>query len=54
MGNSGSYGLQIDVQRVAMDDTHDPRAVAQKKNKVMDSYSFGISSSGMPYLSQHT
>jgi hypothetical protein len=46
MGNSGSYGLQIDVQKVSMADSPDPRALAKKHDKVIDSYSFGISSSG--------
>lgn len=47
MGNSGSYGLQIDVQKVAMAESPDRRAIAKKQDKVIDSYSFGISSSGM-------
>ena len=46
MGNSGSYGLQIDVQKLAITDDGNPNAVAKKQDKVIDTYSFGISSSG--------
>lgn len=51
MGNSGSYGLQIDVQKVALAEPGNPRALASKQDKIIDSYSFGISSSGSDYSS---
>ena len=49
MGNSGSYGLQIEVQKLALTDEGNNRAIAKKQDKVIDSYSFGISSSGTPF-----
>lgn len=52
MGNSGSYGLQIEVQKLAMTESDHPRAIANKQDKVVDTYSFGISSSGkLPLIS---
>jgi len=45
MGNSGSYGLQVDVQRVAVNNKENSRALANKNSKVIDSYSFGVSQS---------
>lgn len=48
MGNSGSYGVHIDVQRLALENENDPKALAHKNAKVLDSYSFGVQQSGKP------
>ena len=46
MGNSGSYGVHIDVQRLALANSDDSKALANKNAKVLDSYSFGVQQSG--------
>jgi hypothetical protein len=45
MGNNGSFGLQVEVERVAMPDGCGPKALASRNGKVVEAYSFGVGQS---------
>ena len=45
MGNNGSFGLQVEVQKVEMPANSGPKSLANRLGKVADSYSFGVGQS---------
>ena len=45
MGNNGSFGLQVEIEKIAMPADSRPKSLASKLGKVIDSYSFGLGQS---------
>lgn len=45
MGNNGSFGLQVEVEKVAMPADSGPKSLANRQGRVIESYSFGVGQS---------
>ena len=50
MGNTGSYGLQVDIQKIEIPPNSPPKSLANKNGKVLDSYTFGLSQSSIRHF----
>lgn len=45
MGNTGTYGLHVEVERIATTEKNNSKCLPSKHSKVLDKYSFGVGQS---------